>query len=134
MKKRLSIILCIFAVVILTLMCGCDSAEKDSKTTPKTDESTITVEGLCLVEKNGKILIYSENHGVIALSNGTQNGDIFNNLSTGDKITVECSPIKETYPAKTTISSLEVISQGEYDDVPQDVLKSLENLNWEIVR
>lgn len=134
MKKELSIFLCILSVGIFTLMCGCGSTEKDDKATTNANESTTPIEGLCLVEKNGKILIYSEKYGVIELTNGTKDTNIFSFLSTGDKIAEKCGLIQETYPAKTTISSLEVISQGKYEDVPEDVLKSLEDLGWEIIR
>lgn len=131
MIKILGYILCIFAVVLSLAFCSCNEKSQPTNSSDKSSEE-MTIEGLCIVEKGGKVLIYSEKQGVIQLSNGTGNSKIFSNLSTGDKISIKCGLIAETYPAQTIISSLELVEEGDAKDIPQDVVDSLANLGWEI--
>lgn len=132
MRKILSCILCILAVTVCLSFCGCNEKSQPTNSTNNSGEE-MTIEGLCIVEKGGNVLIYSEKHGVIKLSNGTNDTKVFSSLSSGDKISVKCGLIAETYPAQTTISSLEVVEEGDAKDIPEEIIESLSDLGWEIV-
>ena len=86
--------------------------------------------GICIVSKD-KYLIVLDNSPTVMI-NKTNNKNVFSDLNTGDLIEIKYGAVMETYPAKTGIYSVKLIQKGNIQDVPQDILDSLNELNWEI--
>ena len=54
----------------------------------------------------------------------------WSDIQTGDEIRVTCDDIAETWPAQTTIYSLEILSEGTTADIPEDVFNMLAESGW----
>lgn len=78
---------------------------------------------------DGSDMIIFENEPC-CVSNKTGRNDVFNNLNTGDRVSVVCSPILETYPGKTTVYEIELLERGSIEDINQNMLESLAELGW----
>ena len=85
--------------------------------------------GLYLKADNGSHMLIV-NQTPIQLSNRTDNQNIFNMLTDGDRILVLHDGIAESYPAKTGLYALLKRSDGAYDDIPTPVIESLTELGW----
>lgn len=104
--------------ICLLLMIGCSQNNKSSIT------------GIYLKSTNGINLIITENNEPICMNNKSGNENIFNTLKSGDKIEVTFEYIRETYPAQTDIYSCKLIEKGTINNIPKDVLISLEEMDW----
>lgn len=104
--------------ICLLLMVGCSQNNKSSIT------------GIYLKSTNGINLIITENNEPICMNNKSGNENIFNTLKSGDKIEVTFEYIRETYPAQTDIYSCKLIEKGTINNIPKDVLISLEEMDW----
>lgn len=93
-------------------------------------EDTCGAIGICIVSDSSYIIII-DNCPVVMI-NDTDDETIFDDLQTGDTILIEYSHLMESYPGKTTIYYLEILEKGTIEDVPQEVIDSLNELNWEI--
>ncbi|MFI3326309.1 MAG: hypothetical protein R3Y35_09070 [Clostridia bacterium] len=110
-----------------------DGATSESYTTDDKDETIEDIcgaTGLCIVSGDSYLIII-DNCPVVMI-NDTGDESIFDNLQTGDTIAIEFSQLMETYPGKTTIYYLEILEKGSIEDVPQEIIDSLNELNWEI--
>lgn len=87
------------------------------------------LEGQFLVTNDGYMII-DKNNSPIVMSNQTNNEEIFENLTNGDKIVAVIGMIEETYPARTGVYFLIKLSDGEYEDLPESTLFQLGELGW----
>lgn len=124
MRKFLICATCVFT---LLTFCGCEETEAE-----KNDSSFMTVEGWCISCENDSYMIVDENNSPIVMSNDTGDPQAFSQLGTGDIIKIQCEYVEETYPAKTDVLKLELVSQGEASDVPEEIVQSLKELGWEV--
>lgn len=119
MKKLLMLILCTM------MLCGC--SEKNLTDKPN-EPDPMYIEGPCVVCENGEVLIVQNENNPIVL--GTNDKSVFDGLTTGDVIKIECLYIAESYPAQTTIRNLEFIKDGKPEDIPQLLMMNLKDMGW----
>lgn len=126
MKK----IFLILASLAMLMMCGCE----ESKITEKVlnEPESMYIEGPCIVLENGQYMIIKGETEPIVM--GTNDKSIFENLTTGDVIKIECKAIAETYPAQTTVLDLEFIKEGKPEDISEELLTNLEGMGWIAVK
>ena len=115
-----------FLVCVIAMLCFCACSEKAE------ENASICIEGRFIATKNGSCMILDESDCPVVMSNETGDSDVFKDLDTGDVIRVECDYIMESYPAQTAITKLEFVSDGELSDLPSEVIKTLEDMGWEI--
>ena len=84
--------------------------------------------GLYLETGDGVAMLIDNNTPIVMSSN--HNGDMFSELSNGDKILVIHDGIAESYPAKTRAYYIMKLNDGEIDDIPQNVVDELDKLGW----
>ena len=67
-----------------------------------------------------------------ALEINPENNDnsAFDGLTVGDKIKVSHGLVLETYPGRTDIFSLQKLSDGSIEDIPEEKLSQLEEIGW----
>lgn len=87
------------------------------------------INGQFLVTDNGYMII-DKNNSPIIMTNQTNNEEIFENLTNGDKIVAVIGMIEESYPARTDVYFLVKISDGEYKNLPESALLGLGELGW----
>lgn len=123
MKK----IFLIFMSAFMLMMCGC---EEDKQKTDKAlnEPQSMFIEGPCIVLENGQYMIVKDEKNPIVM--GSNNKSVFENLTTGDIIKIECKVIMESYPAQTTILDLEFIKDGKPEDISEELLTNLEGMGW----
>lgn len=57
----------------------------------------------------------------------------FNGIDTGDKVLLVCeNAVLETYPGQNTVYYCKKLEDGTRNDLPQTLLKSLEEMGWKI--
>lgn len=86
-------------------------------------------EGQVLITDKGSYLIIMDN-SPIEMSNQSKNQEIFEGLTNGDKILIVHDGIQESYPGGTGVYFCKKLSDGEYKDLPENVLSSLTDLGW----
>ena len=84
--------------------------------------------GVYLETEDGVAMLIDNNTPIVMSSN--HNGDLFSELSNGDKILVIHDGIAESYPAKTRAYCVIKLNEGEMDDIPQNVVEELDKLGW----
>lgn len=126
MKK----IFLIFMSAVMLMLCGCEEKKDSEKTLNEPD--SMYIEGPCIVLEDGQYMIVKDENNPIVMSCADKS--VFDNLTTGDIIKIECKVIMETYPAKTTILDLEFIKDGKPEDISQDLLTNLEGMGWVAVK
>ena len=117
--KRICLLL-----TLLLLLTACAKAAPAQTTEPET-----WTEGICLVAKDGPVLIVVDG-GPIVMTDSSETGGLFEGLATGDRIRVVCGPIMESYPAQTQIYKLEKIGSGSINDIPEQTLEQLREMGW----
>ena len=113
MKKVLIIVSSVICVLMIAFLIIADSGS----------------EGIFLKTENGSNIIILDNSPVV-MSAKSGNNDIFEKYETGDKILIFHDGIMESYPAQTRVLLCIKISDGEYDDISQNVIESLSELGW----
>ena len=83
--------------------------------------------GTCIKADNGRYLVVIGN-SPIAMSQLGGNKNIFEKLSTGDKIFVVHNGILETFPGRTGVYLVVKLSSGH--KIPQDIISQLTDLGW----
>ncbi len=115
MKRKLAIVLLLIcAAALLTAFCW-------GKT---------PMEGRCLVSDNGLALIVDKNGSPIVLHNRSVKTDLLDGLRTGDKIWILHDGVLTTYPGSTGVYACWTVARGSLSDIPEDTLKSLDELGW----
>lgn len=86
-------------------------------------------EGQVLITDKGSYMIIIDN-SPIEISNQSKNEKMFESLTNGDKILIVHDGIQESYPGGTGVYFCKKLSDGEYKDLPENVLSSLTDLGW----
>lgn len=86
-------------------------------------------EGLYLPCENGADVIVIDDYGPVSMS--ADSVAEFDTLTAGDRIRIEVLLIHETYPAQTTVYTLEKLADGELADIDPGVIASLTEMGWE---
>ncbi|MBE6837379.1 MAG: hypothetical protein E7509_05235 [Ruminococcus sp.] len=122
MKK----IFIILASAVMLMMCGCE--EKPDNNIDTDDIDTMTLEGRFMKVENGHyIIIANEDQPTVMRADDKS---LFDGLTTGDLIKIECTYIEMTYPGRTAIFDLELLEDGTISDISDETIKSLEDLGW----
>ncbi len=79
--------------------------------------------------KSGTPLIIVDN-SPIAMSNHSNDKDIFEEFSDGAVIKIWCDNIMESYPGQTNVYYAEAIEGGKLEKISEDVIKSLQEMGW----
>lgn len=90
--------------------------------------------GRYLQAENGASLIVTDGGEPITLSDQSRDGDLFEGLSSGDRVRITHDGVNETYPGQTGAYSCELLEEGTLDDVPEEALTALEELGWDFGR
>lgn len=85
-------------------------------------------EGIFL-KADGSFLIICENTPIV-LSNRTKDENLFDGLTSGDKIRIVHDSIAESYPAQTGVYYCKKLSDGTMKDIPEEVIQSLLEMGW----
>lgn len=125
MKKKIIVILSTILAIILLLLAICFVGFGIASF-----KGYWILEGRVLVADNGSYMIIDENNSPIVMSNQSKNEKIFEELSNGDKIIAVIGMVEETYPARTDVHFLIKLSDGEYEDLPEETLFSLAEMGW----
>lgn len=83
--------------------------------------------GTCIKADNGRYLVVIDN-SPIAMSQLGGNKNIFEKLSTGDRIFIVHSGILETFPGKMGVYFVVKLPPGH--EIPQDIISQLTDLGW----
>ncbi|MBQ3524522.1 MAG: hypothetical protein IJA43_08735 [Clostridia bacterium] len=87
------------------------------------------MEGKVLVTNTGYMIIDDDN-SPIEMSNQSENEEIFKGLTSGDKILIVHDGIQESFPAGTGVYYCKKLADGEYKDLPEQVIVSLIELGY----
>ena len=85
--------------------------------------------GTYLLSDHGASLIVIDNSPV-SMHSQRDKDDLFEDLSDGDKVLILHDGIAESYPGKTGVYFVLKLSDGSMDDVPAEVISSLQELGW----
>lgn len=116
MKRSISSIF--LTIFLLTLLSGCNPSE------------TSTIIGRYIESNNGAHMIISESIGPIVMNNKSKNDTLFDDLQTGDKIKITCTPVAESYPGLCGVYKLKLIAQGSIEDISKETLDNLKEMGW----
>lgn len=122
--KRLFILCLCF--LLLTSSCGKQNIEDNNVIIDMTSE------GLFLPCEDGKNIVIFDSYGPVELHPADGNIIVFDGLTVGDRVSVNHGIILETYPGSTGITKIEKISDGSREDIPEDVVASLEELGRKV--
>ena len=87
------------------------------------------MEGKVLVTNTGYMIIDDDN-SPITMSNQSENEEIFKGLTSGDKILIVHDGVQESYPGGTGVYYCKKLADGEYKDLPEQVIVSLIELGY----
>ena len=87
------------------------------------------MEGKVLVTNTGYMIIDNDN-SPIEMSNQSKNEKMFEGLTNGDKILIVHDGIQESFPAGTGVYYCKKLYDGEYKDLPEQVIVSLIELGF----
>ncbi len=87
------------------------------------------MEGKVLVTNTGYMIIDDDN-SPIEMSNQSKNEKMFEGLANGDKILIVHDGIQESFPAGTGVYYCKKLYDGEYKDLPEQVIVSLIELGF----
>ena len=85
--------------------------------------------GTYILSDHGASLIVIEDSPV-SMHSQRENTDLFEKLSNGDRVLILHDGIAESYPGKTGVYFVLKLSDGSVDDVPAEVISSLQELGW----
>ena len=86
-------------------------------------------EGQVLITDKGSYMIIIDNSPIV-MSNQSKNEKMFESLTNGDKILIVHDGIQESYPGGTGVYFCKKLSDGEYKDLPEQVIVSLIELDY----
>ena len=86
-------------------------------------------EGQVLITDKGSYMIIIDNSPIV-MSNQSKNEEIFEGLTNGDKILIVHDGIQESYPSGTGVYFCKKLSDGEYKDLPEQIIVSLIKLGY----
>lgn len=85
--------------------------------------------GQFLITDQGSYMIIMDSSPIV-MRNCSKNKEIFAGLTNGDNILIVHAGIEESYPGGTGVYYCKKLSDGEYKDLPENVLLSLAELGW----
>ena len=88
------------------------------------------LEGRILIADDGSYLIILDDYSPVRMSDQSKNGGLFIGLQTGDSVRVLHDGVRLSYPGQTNIYRLRLLARGTYDDIPDEVVRVLEELGW----
>lgn len=125
MKKKLILIVCIicaiFLLLVATVFIGLGVA---------TLKGYGVMQGKVLITANGSYMIIDENNSPIDMSNQSKNEEIFAGLTNGDEILIVHDGIQESFPGGTGVYYCKKLADGEYKDLPEQLLVSLIEMGY----
>ena len=121
--RRVVLCVCLLAALLLS---ACAAPEKEPELTE--------TEGRLLLAIDGKALLVRAEGEPIVLSVQAEGEDPWAGFQSGDRVRVTHDGIGETYPAQTGAYQWERLEAGTLEDVPEEVLESLEGLGWDFGR
>ncbi len=86
--------------------------------------------GRALYAKDGSCMLVVDENSPIRMSDRSDGGNLFDGISTGDKILVIHTGIAESYPAQTGAHWLMKIGEGDRDDIPEKIIEELTSMGW----
>ena len=84
--------------------------------------------GRCLETKGGYMLV--DGNSPISMADRSKDQDLFEGLSSGDRILVIHGLIMDTYPGQTQAYYCLRLEAGSLEDISRDVLDSLRQMGW----
>ena len=85
--------------------------------------------GRVLITDTGSYMIIMDNSPIV-MSNRSKNEKIFEGLTNGDEIMIVHDGIQESYPGGTGVYFCKKLADGEYKDLPEQVLLSLIEMGY----
>lgn len=85
--------------------------------------------GTYIRSDHGTSLIVIDNSPV-SMHSQREKARLFENLSDGDRVLILHDGIAESYPGQTGVYFLLKLSDGSMDDIPAEVISSLQELGW----
>ena len=90
--------------------------------------------GRALYTKDGSVMLVVDENSPIRMSdrsNKTEKGELFEGLTSGDKIlVVHTAGIEESYPAHMGAYLVIKLSDGNFGDIPDKVIETLTSMGW----
>lgn len=93
-------------------------------------DNIMVVQGVFLQGKEDCLVLIDGNDPVIMNDISDSGGKIFEDFESGDKVEIYCTGIDETYPGRTDIYNIELVSNGSIDDVDKQVYDRLCEMGW----
>lgn len=121
MKKTLWIVLAIVAALILAAAAGLYLYGR---------EDTGGTVGTALVCPDGTMILIIDGNFPVTASNLSGKDDLWEDVSTGDKIRITHDGIRETYPGQTGVYTCTVLEQGSEADIPNSMIADLTAYGW----
>ena len=126
MKKHKKIFKLLFSIVAILLLLTSFVAVGFGIMTAKGYGIT---KGRCLITATGSYMLIDENNSPIVMSNQSEK-DLFDALSSGDKILVLHDGIQESYPAGTGAYYCIKLNDGKPEDIPTSLIENLTEIGW----
>lgn len=109
---------------------GYEISTAEVSETEKIEDVTMESEGFFLPCTNGSYLLIIDNYGPTELTPEDGDNSVFSEFSAGDRVRAVHGILLETYPAMTTFSNIEKLSEGDLSDIPAELLYDLEEMGW----
>ncbi len=149
-QKQFHILPIVLSLILVILAAGCaltkaeettdisDNSESaseinTSETEQNPSEELIQISGWYVETENGQHLIvpYNNSGNSIIVMTAAQDTSIkWSIYQTGYSITISCEPLEETFPAQTKVHTIELIEEGTYENIPEDIWNSLIASSW----
>lgn len=88
-----------------------------------------TMEGRCLVTEDGTYILVVDNTP-IKMTDRSEDKDLFEGVTTGDKIRIVHNGIAESYPAQAGVYRVTLLEDGSEEDISDAVREQLAELGW----
>ncbi len=124
MKKKILVILSTIVAILLLLFAICFIAFGIASF-----KGYSVSEGRVLITQNNLYMIIMDNSPIV-MSNQSKNEKIFEGLTNGDEILIVHDGIQESYPGGTGVYYCKKLNDGEYKDLPEQVIVSLIQLGY----
>lgn len=109
---------------------GYETSTAEVSETEKIEDVTMESEGFFLPCTNGSYLLIIDNYRPTELTPEDGDNSVFSEFSAGDRVKAVHGILLETYPAMTTFSNIEKLSEGDLSDIPAELLYDLEEMGW----
>ena len=86
-------------------------------------------EGICIAADNESYLVVLDRSPIVMCARWGD-GDIFDDLETGDRIFIIHDRIAESYPGRTGVYVCIKLGESYEEDIPTDMIEQLKELGW----